>query len=1279
MRRKTASDLTFKAIRKTVEKEVKEDDHEEILFAASLVVGTVLAIGGVVAAGAAALGLLAGKDEAFKVANTLLSKSRIRRGEGARERHQRMLVAHQLLVYAAFLDAADEILQVVKDHAPRGVEATMLDALARTETSDELVPLGDRSRDQLKAELIAHAPHPADSLEGYGRDLYTFYSDLTDKLGRFVEERPELADLSDAERARIGAVLDTLASESVNRYTDQHYALVADNPGFAAWVQLRDTAATRTQLQRLPDDVARRVLEIVTAPPVVSLLTEQLEALPTVGRRFHANEVRAELAEKYRAKVARPIVDRTVAPRPGVPQIVYPRRDQAFIPQAFQVIRTTASKAGRLRFENEHTWQSVPVREDLESFLLQYLQSSYSASAPLVILGDPGSGKSLLSEMLAAGADAEGFTAIRLELRGVDVSKPVYRQLARQIEDETNGQRISWADFSKEISDKPPLAIFDGFDELLRSADTTHSGYLDAVQAFQNEEIELSREVRAVVTSRTNLIDKAHVPPGATVVRLLDFDASRRDAWIEMWNRANKGYFRQTRVKRFALPARRADVIELAGQPLLLFLLALFDAEGNQLRDAADVDRAQLYNDLLVSFLERERDKGGSEAIGADMRRLGIAAMSMFNRRTVYVSREQLREDLRFYAGDAAAMEDAERLFREFFFVHMSRSRSGDAGTEADWPEAYEFLHNTFGEFLAADRILRRLVEEMRDRVQLHPALDATQRLGEDWHANLMYTALYTRPVVLEMMRSWLPHLLVEYGLQPEEFAACLDEFVRAEIAEILDATSPRRAFTENSAPYERLPLWGHVAIYTLNLVMLRIFVSGEPFGLCDAADDAIAPGRTSTWHQLSQIWRMWFPLDHLSALASVITSEPSGDTIVIQARDSLGAPTGTARLETAWRAAAVLGDRLTAGALAAHLHDAGDRHPMALLEVRNGLEAAEVDLDLELLMRAVRSDGWPREDRPKESLVGHAKRAVALSATSRSHRDLLIALTAPDAPLDLRAAAGHAMSEPRFVERLWSLPDSFAAAYIRFCASISPRWAAQMSVETLLRDDAHELGEASPEAFAACIDGALPTEGVAYAVVGHEDAARRLAPAILGLLQRNVEPVVLAALMDLSMRVADECGDSGPAGAAVDRLIDQTSRSTCQALSIDRLRRLISLAGNSADGRLARWLLAGTETDRSLKSLPSDIVIECDLLALKLTGSRRISGGAIDGWPLLHTSDEGALVRLLAWLEPTDDATGMLGRRGVISRLTTPDATRPTLRLTPLLRSALEGRADAA
>ena len=143
---------------------------------------------------------------------------------------------------------------------------------------------------------------------------------------------------------------------------------------------------------------------------------------------------------------------------------------------------------------------------------------------PLIILGDPGAGKSLLCNMLAAKLLYQEYHVIIVTLRDARADDTIQQQIIDQIK-RGLGANCSWYDISSSNLNKPLLIIFDGYDELLQSSGKAYSSYISDISDFQRTQLITSDlQVKCIITSRTVLIDKAYIPDGATILKLCDFD-----------------------------------------------------------------------------------------------------------------------------------------------------------------------------------------------------------------------------------------------------------------------------------------------------------------------------------------------------------------------------------------------------------------------------------------------------------------------------------------------------------------------------------------------------------------------------------------------------------------------------------------------------------------------------------------------------------------------------------------------------------------------------------
>jgi hypothetical protein len=197
-------------------------------------------------------------------------------------------------------------------------------------------------------------------------------------------------------------------------------------------------------------------------------------------------------------------------------------------------------------------------------------------------------------------------------------------------------------------------------------------------------------------------------------------------------------------------------------------MLAIHDAESNDLRAAGDLRPDQLYERLLERFARREVHKRGAglpvrdrdRLIEAELSRLSVVAFAMFNRGAQWVTEEALDTDLLALPGLTGAdlvaaatgslrtpVRWAELALGSFFFVYRARAAQGSVTVSA-----YEFLHATFGEFLVA-RLIHRLLQDMLARDRATRFLTGTAIDDNLLHALLSFAPLAARRQIIVFAR----------------------------------------------------------------------------------------------------------------------------------------------------------------------------------------------------------------------------------------------------------------------------------------------------------------------------------------------------------------------------------------------------------------------------------------------------------------------------------------------------------------------------------------------
>ncbi|WP_433382184.1 NACHT domain-containing protein [Actinoplanes sp. CA-142083] len=595
-----------------------------------------------------------------------------------------------------------------------------------------------------------------------------------------------LNDLS-AWYRRMSAAPNRVSRRAVELYDRSHRRLAEEIPEFAIWAGRLESRAAARSLERL----------------------ESLLLRTTSGADPSAH--RAALDRVYRAELSRPVLSGDAG------RLALPKLGEAYIDPRFRV--KEADPAARPSAET--WWSDTTVRSDVDTFLATYLTTAQAVEAPMLLLGQPGAGKSSLTKILAARLPASDFFVVRVPLRDVpaeaDLQGQVEFALRRAI-----GETVAWAALARESGEALPVILLDGLDELLQTTGVHQSNFLERVAEFQEREAALDRPVAVMVTSRIAVADWARLPGGTLVVRLEPFDDHQIERWAGVWNEANRGRLPAPLDPGVLTLARFRG---LAEQPLLLLMLALYDADANALRDdAAALDGGQLYERLLTRFAQREVERvhadRTAELVEEELTRLAVVAFAMFNRNRLWVTAAELDDDLAGLdlapsrvpdaAGFRTPLTAGQEMVGRFFFIHRGQARRDEKDLHT-----YEFLHATFGEYLIARLLVQTLREvAAREAVAARGLRLRGHQEDDPLQALLGFTPLTVRNTVLPFVR----------GLIGDDER----ETLRAVLVRRTSQAVTRPTFTPSRyQPVDkRIDHW--MAIHSLNLVLLVLACGGE-------------------------------------------------------------------------------------------------------------------------------------------------------------------------------------------------------------------------------------------------------------------------------------------------------------------------------------------------------------------------------------------------------------------------------------------------------------------
>jgi hypothetical protein len=598
------------------------------------------------------------------------------------KRNELIEAAHAVLVVSAFFSALDDL----DSELGAALNSATLDLTRGEQVSlASYRPVASNSLRDMIATLADPGMIPG--LQTGADHLGMYYSLLASHLAGFAAGTAVWDARDETTRERwTRAVRYSLAECGVRRYEERLAQLAGEFPEFAFWAYRAGSQQVLKEVRGSREDVAG----------LARLLTS------SAGE---PEKVRSDLVRRYQARAAKPVAE---VEADGV---TLPVLREMYVSPAYRIVPQTTG----LQAAIDYDWEQIVPREDLWAMVLGHIVSTQAIRAPLMLLGQPGAGKSAFTQMLAAELDPRYFLVIRVELRAVPADTGIREQIEAALTNLT-GRVIGWPELAESAGDAQPVILLDGFDELLQASGVTHFDFLERVQAFQEREADLDRPVAVLVTSRTAVANQVRYPRGTCVAKIEEFDDNRIAKWLDVWNRFN--------LARPLPPEEAVAQGDLARQPLLLFLLALFRSGGGHL--SAGMSQAHLLERLFTDFVRRDIDKTGAHltdrerrhAVQRDLDHLSMVAFAMFNRGRQSVTEADLITDLAaltsgaadppVMVGQAAALNIAERLAGRFFFrlfVHRDQVTHGQNSTR----NAYEFLHATFGEFLVARWVVAEL------------------------------------------------------------------------------------------------------------------------------------------------------------------------------------------------------------------------------------------------------------------------------------------------------------------------------------------------------------------------------------------------------------------------------------------------------------------------------------------------------------------------------------------------------------------------------------------
>jgi formylglycine-generating enzyme required for sulfatase activity len=402
---------------------------------------------------------------------------------------------------------------------------------------------------------------------------------------------------------------------------------------------------------------------------------------------------------------------------------------------------------------------------------------SVSAQPRLVLLGDPGSGKSTFVNFITLclaqawlgvpgwierlGADwAHGpLVPVRVVLRECaawvaaqpppparGTAQTVWQWLA-----ERHGDALVSV-LRRELDAGRVILLFDGLDEVPAGADGQS---LAVVRQILEDVRHVAWRGRVLVTCRAlDYQDSQRQLAGWSTERLIPFSEPLRRAFIQHWyqvlaqlDRPLNGTPDTLSTQLLTAMHERSELRRLAGNPLLLTMMTLLHSYAGRLPD----ERVQLYEQCIEMLLYRWRANHGESALQMQLDLVAWRPRDLHDLldRLGYVAHQQGGSDdgeagtdlprplLMETARAFFASYDPDRAYGRAEVLCQYVSRHSNGVLQQYGPDIYRFPHRTFQEYLAARRLTSDEQWSDREAEFVDRALARTAE-GSQWRETVM-------------------------------------------------------------------------------------------------------------------------------------------------------------------------------------------------------------------------------------------------------------------------------------------------------------------------------------------------------------------------------------------------------------------------------------------------------------------------------------------------------------------------------------------------------------
>ncbi len=370
---------------------------------------------------------------------------------------------------------------------------------------------------------------------------------------------------------------------------------------------------------------------------------------------------------------------------------------------------------------------------DLERELTKWLETADKDDALRIIAGGPGYGKSSFLKIFAEELAKKNMWVLFIPLHRFEIKDDLKDALK---------DFIGYNDylFHDPIGDERLVIIFDGLDELAMQGEVLADAASHFIREIKMKLMNFnSQEIRLqVLISGRDIIIQANefeFRKDKQVLYILPYyikedkgkeyldsngilKEDQRNTWWRNYGEL-KGYM----YKGLPEELKNEDLDKLTAQPLLNYLVAL-SFERGKIRFSERTNLNEIYNDLLDAVHKRSYEESrvhkSVERLDYNLfvRILEEIAVSAWHGDVRKTTVAEIEKHCKSSGLDDKILNTFKLCAKEGLVSFMAAFYFHKAGLDSYGEETFEFTHKSFGEFLAATRIVKKIKQIHKNRVK---------------------------------------------------------------------------------------------------------------------------------------------------------------------------------------------------------------------------------------------------------------------------------------------------------------------------------------------------------------------------------------------------------------------------------------------------------------------------------------------------------------------------------------------------------------------------------